>query len=152
MTPKEGIAFVRRHGVVLESAHGPVPSIAEEIAGERIRGSWWSHAKSNEIFRVTRGIRESPDTLVCRLVDGKITYVHRRLWPALVAAAGRFPTKRLSQIVEEHTSSGKHVTRETPFPQWVSVSAAEEAEQLDERKALSALGDWAQKVVGQLEE
>lgn len=152
MTPREGIAFVRRHGVVLESAQGPVPSVAEEIAGEPITGSWWSHAKSNEIFHITRAIRESADTLVCRLVNGKITFVHRRLWPSLIAVADRFPSERLSQIVEEHTSSGKHVTREIPFPEWVSASAAEEAKQLDERKALSTLGDWAHTGAGQLKE
>ncbi len=142
MTPRQGIAFVRKHGVVLESAQGPVASLAEEIAGEQIKGSWWSQAKSNEIYLVTRTIRESPDVLVCRLVNGKITFVHRRLWPALIAAAGSFPDESLSQVVEEHTSSGKHVTKEVPFPQWVPASVTEEAKQLDESKALSALGSW----------
>ena len=143
MTPRQGIAFVRKHGVVLESAQGPVASLAEEIAGEPIKGSWWSQAKSNEIYLVTRTIRESPDVLVCRLVNGKITFVHRRLWPALIAAAGSFPDKWLSQVVEEHTSSGKHVTKEVPFPQWVPALMTAEAKQLDESKALSALGSWA---------
>jgi hypothetical protein len=40
MSPKEAIAFVKRHGIVLESARGPVPSLAEAVAGEPIRGSW----------------------------------------------------------------------------------------------------------------
>jgi len=142
MTPRQGIAFVRKHGVVLESAQGPVASVAEEIAGEPIKGSWWSHAKSDEIYQVTRAIRESADMLVCRLVNGKITFVHRRLWPSLIAAAGSFPDESLSQVVEEHTSSGKHVTKEVPFPQWVPASVTEEAKQLDESKALSALGSW----------
>src|SRR5258707_14153303 len=78
MTSRQALAFIREHGVVLESARGPVPSLAQVIAGEPIRGSWWSHPKSHEIFAVTRAVRDSDDVLVCRLIAGKITYVHRR--------------------------------------------------------------------------
>ena len=38
VTPRQALAFVRQHGVVLESAHGPVPCLAEAIAGGPIRG------------------------------------------------------------------------------------------------------------------
>ena len=41
MTKAEALAFVRTHGVVLESGIGPVPSLAGTIAGSPIRGSWW---------------------------------------------------------------------------------------------------------------
>lgn len=54
MTLRQALAFIRRHGVVLEAAQGPVPSVAEAIAGEPVRRSWWSHPKSHEIFAVTR--------------------------------------------------------------------------------------------------
>ena len=80
-------AFVRRHGVVLESAHGPVPNLAETVVGAPIRGSWWGHAKGKEIFWLTRAARSSKAVLVYRLMAGKVTYVHRRLWPALVRLA-----------------------------------------------------------------
>jgi hypothetical protein len=50
MTTTEALAFVRRAGVVLESARGPVPSLAETIAGERIRGSYWAHPQGTTIF------------------------------------------------------------------------------------------------------
>jgi hypothetical protein len=119
MTSREALAFIRKHGVVLESARGPVPSLAEVIAGEPLRRSWWSHPKSHEIFAATQAVRHSDDVLVCRLIEGKITFVHRRLWPALVRAAGRLPQARLSQVREVHTSSGRHVTQEVPFPDWV---------------------------------
>ena len=87
---KKAIAFVERHGVVLQAARGPVPSLAEAIAGESIRGSWWGHAKGREIFRASRAVCESPEVLVCKLVDNKVTYVHRRVWPALIKLAPRF--------------------------------------------------------------
>jgi hypothetical protein len=119
MTPKEALAFVEHHGVVLEAARGPVPSLAEAVAGGRIRGSWWGHPKGKEIFRLARTLSDSPEVLVCKLVEGKVTYVHRRLWPALVKLAGRFSRDQLARVREEHTSSGAHRSRREPFPDWV---------------------------------
>lgn len=142
MTPLQALAFIHQHGVVLEAAHGPVPSLAEVIAGERVRGSWWSHPKSREIFAVTRAIRDSDDILVCRLIKGKVTFVHRRLWPALVRAAGHLPADRLSQMREVHTSSGHHVTQEVPFPKWVPSSVRAAARSLSEESALAEFGAW----------
>ena len=81
------VSLVEKHGVVLEGGRGPVPSLAEAIAGEPIHGSWWGHKKGKSIFWASRAVRDSDDILVCRLVGGKITYVHRRLWPALVRLA-----------------------------------------------------------------
>jgi hypothetical protein len=138
MTARQALAFIRKHGVVLESARGPVPSLAEVIAGEPVRGNWWSHPKSHEIFAVTRAIRDSDDILVCRLIKGKITFVHRRLWPALVRAAGRLRIVHLSRVSEVHTSSGRHVTKEVPFPDWVPSSVRAAARTLSEEAALAA--------------
>lgn len=103
MTPKQALTFVKTNGVVLESGRGPVPSLAEAIAGKLIRGSWWAHPKGNDIFLCSRAIRKSADVLVCRLVGGKVTYVHRRLWPALVRLAEGFDADRLAAIREVHT-------------------------------------------------
>lgn len=143
MTPAEALAFVCSNGLVLESGAGPVPSLAETVAGGPIRGSWWSHAQGREIFAATRAIRGNPDVLVCRLVDGKITYVHRRLWPAVVRLAQRFPNGRLVQIHEVHTASGKHVAQQIRFPDWVSREVAAEASKLDEQQALGQLSPWS---------
>ena len=142
MTSRQALALIRKHGVVLEAAQGPAPSLAEVIAGEPIRGSWWSHPKSHEIFALTRAIRESDDILVCRLIRGKVTFVHRRMWPALVRAAGRLPSDHLSQVREVHTSSGRHVTKEVPFPDWVPSSVRAAARSLSEDAALAEFVAW----------
>ena len=144
MTSRQALAFIRQHGVVLEAAQGPVPSLAAAIAGEPIRGSWWSHPKSHEIFTVTRAIRDSDEVLVCRLIKGKITFVHRRMWPALVRAAGRLPSDHLSQVREAHTSSGRHVTKEVPFPDWVPSGVRAAARGLSEEAALAKFAAWIQ--------
>jgi hypothetical protein len=81
-TKKEALDFVKRHGAVLESAKGTIPSLAQAIAGEPIRGSWWGHPKGNQIYMLLNDVCDSPDIVRCRLMDGKITLVHRRLWPA----------------------------------------------------------------------
>jgi len=142
MSPAQGLAFIQRHGVVLASAKGPVPNLADAVAGRPIRGSWWGHPKGHEIFRVLQTARSSPDVLVCRLVDGKITFVHRWLWPSLVRAHGHFPAKYLAQVREEHTSSGRHITHEIPFPQWAPTSVRAEAKAISESAALTNLGNW----------
>jgi len=142
MTSRQALAFIRKHGVVLEAARGPVPSVAEAIAGEPLRGSWWAHPKGREIFAVTRAIRDNDDVLVCRLVNGKITFVHRRLWPALVRAAGRLPPDHLSRVREVHTKSGRHVTKEVPFPDWVPSSVRAAARRLSEESALAEFAAW----------
>ena len=144
MTPSQVASFVRKHGIVLESAAGPVPSVAAAIAGEPIRGSWWSHPRSHEIFELTQGIRNSDDILVCRLVNGKVTFVHRRLWPALVRVAKQFPKKQLAQVREVHTESGRHVTKELAFPKWVPTDVSAEARRLSKEEALQSLGGWCQ--------
>ncbi|MBA2705355.1 MAG: hypothetical protein H0U60_16065 [Blastocatellia bacterium] len=142
MTSRQALAFIRKHGVVLEAAQGPAPSLAEVIAGEPIRGSWWSHPKSREIFAVTRAIRDRDDVLVCRLIKGQVTFVHRRLWPALVRLAGQLPSDRLSRVREVHTSSGRHVIKEVPFPDWVPSSVRAAARSLSEDAALAELVAW----------
>jgi hypothetical protein len=68
----DALSFVRQHGVVLESGKGPVPNLAEAVAGTPIRGSWWSHPDGKKIFRATRLVRSNEHVLVCRLVDGKL--------------------------------------------------------------------------------
>jgi hypothetical protein len=143
MTAEEAISFIQEHGVVLASAKGPVPRLAEAIVKEPIKGSWWAHPKSHQIFAILRAVADSEEVLVCRLVNGKVTFIHRRLWPALVRAAKRFPSTQIAQVHEEHTASGRHVTREVPFPQWVPPKVREQAKGMSEKEALSALGPWA---------
>jgi hypothetical protein len=60
---------VREQGVVLQSARGPLPNLAEQIAGERISGSWWGHSSGHEIFAVLTRLLDSSDVIATRLVN-----------------------------------------------------------------------------------
>ena len=139
MTEKEAIDFVRQHGIVTESVRGPVPSLAEAVAGGSIRGNWWSHPRSHEIFQLSRKVRNHPDVLVCRLVRGKVTFVHRHLWSALVRLASEFPASYLASVREIHTPSGKHIVEETPFPKWVPAEVLDETKKLADATAREKL-------------
>ena len=143
MTAAEALAFLEERGVVLVSAKGPVPRLTEVIAGGPIKGSWWGHPKSHQIFAILETVTESADVLVCRLVKGKITLVHRRLWPALVRVAARFPPEQIAKVRQEHTPSGRHVNKEVPFPRWVPAEVMKQASSLSEEEAIAALGEWA---------
>ena len=116
------LPFIERHGVVMQSAHhAKLPSLAEAIAGEKIRGSWWGHKKGREIFRALSIVYDSPDVVATPLVDGKLTLVHRRLWPALATLAyqGKLARARLRKVTQEHTEAGRHEKHEVPFPNWL---------------------------------
>ncbi len=145
-TSAEALAFVREHGIVLVSAKGVVPRLTEAIVGEPIKGSWWGHARSHHIFAVLGEVTDSSEVLVCRLLDGKVTLVHRRLWPALVRLADTFSPQQIAQVREQHTASGRHITRELPFPEWVPLEVRKQAMALSEDEARDALGHWTQAV------
>ena len=139
----DALGFVARHGVVLASGKGVVPSVAEAVAGEPIRGSWWGHPKGKEIFSALSAVADSPDVLAFRLLEGKITLVHRRLWAALVRLAAELGAARLRAVSQEHTPSGAHRNVETPFPKWVPKEIRSAAEKLSEDEARALLGPWA---------
>jgi hypothetical protein len=127
------------HGALLESARGPVPNVAELVAGEPIRGSWWAHGSSHAIFDALNELAESPDVVRTRLIGGKVTVIHRRLWPALVRLADRLPVERLAALHEEHTPSGAHRVSEQPFPDWVPEDGRRAARGLSEPDAVGQL-------------
>ncbi len=75
-----------------------MPSITTNVAGEPIRGSWWGHARGHEIHYVALRMASHPDVLVTKLVSGKVTYVHRKLWPAIVAVGSARQNWQLSGL------------------------------------------------------
>ena len=70
----------------LTTSNEQVPSLVEELTGERVRGSWWSHPKARLIYNTYRRIAEYPHVLTVKLVEGKVTFVHTDLWVPLLSA------------------------------------------------------------------
>jgi len=140
MNSDEAVAFVREHGVVLESAKGPLPRLTEAIVRGPIKGSWWGHPQSRRIFRVLQAVADADDVFVCRLVGGKVTYMHARVVPALVRLAEQFPREHIARVRDVHTPSGFHVNEVTPYPDWVTPALRAQARKLGEDEARQLLG------------
>jgi hypothetical protein len=135
----DGADLIERHGLLLQAGRGPIPNVPELVVGGPIRGSWWAHPDHDEIFRVLNQAMVPGSVVRMRLVNGKITLVHRRLWPALVRLAARLGPDRLAVIEEEHTPSGSHRAISRPFPEWVPEDVVAAAAELDEGDAIAQL-------------
>jgi hypothetical protein len=136
----DAMAVMVEHGILLQSAKGPVPNLADLVAGETIKGSWWGHPRGHDIFAAINLVRDSPNVVATRLIAGKVTLIHRRLWAPLVRVAARFPVERLASLHEEHTSSGRHRMTTTPFPEWVPTDVMTVAKAMSEAAAEAELG------------
>jgi hypothetical protein len=75
-----------KHGLLLLQDKVAL-DIVSMLAGEKLSTSWWGHAAGQAIFACLERLDDDPDVLSVRLVAGKITYVHRDLWPAFLAVA-----------------------------------------------------------------
>lgn len=80
---------LKRTGL-LPLADATLPSVTTLVAGEPVRGSWWGHPAGHAIFAVCERLSDREDVLTAKLLAGKVTFVHARLWPAL-AGVGRAP-------------------------------------------------------------
>jgi len=98
-------------GLLLES-DAALPSVASLVAQEPIRGSWWGHPRGHAIFQANEQLAAHPDVVACKLVSGKVTYVHRSLWPALFAVANSREPWQLTRISPSARSLLAQVTRE----------------------------------------
>lgn len=145
MTRRQVMAFIRYHGVVLQSAKGLEPSLAIRIAGGPMRGSWWSHPMGHEIFAIIQRVHASDAVLVCTLADGKITYIHRRLWPFFVRMAERFPSHALDKVQEVHLPSGRHGRKDIAFPDWVPQSVLRSAKKISAQGAAAEIRQWLER-------
>jgi hypothetical protein len=138
------LALVEREGMVLESArHESVPNLVQHIVGEPVRGSWWGHPKGHEIFQLLEALRSAEDHLaVCKFVNGKLTYIHCRLWAACARLADVLGAERLDRIRSVHTDKGHHESARLPLAQWLPSRVAAEAAELTEDEACAQLDRW----------
>jgi hypothetical protein len=96
---KTALQTLRRLGLLLET-DASLPSVASLVAGEAVRGSWWSHATAQNIFITLGQFADHRDVIFTKLISGKVTLVHRKLWPEIFAigtAGASWQTKGLSK-------------------------------------------------------
>lgn len=73
-----------KFGFLLES-DPKLPSVCTLITGEPLKSSWWSHPLAQIIFQVNAQLEDHQDVLITKLVAGKVTFVHRKLWPEILS-------------------------------------------------------------------
>ena len=88
------------------------PSLVGLVTGESIKGSWWGHARGNEIYNLANEVEDHGDVLVTKLVSGKVTFVHRRLWPAVIGIGQANATWQLKDLSPVARALLKRVERE----------------------------------------
>jgi hypothetical protein len=107
-----------RHGLLMK-ADAKLPSVTTIVTGEPVRGSWWAHPLAHTIFFALRDLESHPDLLLAKLVAGKDTFVHRRLWPEFTAIAlAREPwqTRGIRSLIE-HSIAAESIEELSPAVQ-----------------------------------
>ena len=64
-----------------------IPDVRGLIANRRSKGSWWADSAAHEIFAINEMLEDHPDVTITKLISGKVTFVHRKLWRTLFAVA-----------------------------------------------------------------
>ena len=148
------ILSLEKHGLLLKQDK-VLPSVVGLVTGESLKGSWWSHPEARKIFAVLTDLEDHEDVLLTKLIAGKDTLVHRRLWPALVAVGGAReawqrdgltpPSKRLLESVERAKSgvvAAGAPARELALRLLV-VSSERHSESGKHVRVLESWKDWA---------
>jgi hypothetical protein len=135
---------INHYGLLLE-VDDRLPSVTSLVAGEPVRGSWWSHPAGRAIFAASRALLAHPDIVRVKLVARKLTYVHRRLWSPLVAVAtGReaWQLQELSQparqVLRLADRLGELRTDQMPSRTLAMPEASRAAHDLEERLLIRA--------------
>lgn len=77
MTPAQARGWLRTRGIAT------LRELCDAVAGEPVRGSWWGHRAGKRIFAAASALADDRDVITTKLVEGKVTFVHRRRWPEL---------------------------------------------------------------------
>jgi len=111
-------AALERHGLLLVQAREA--SLVTLVAGESLRSSWWGHPQAHTIFRVLNEVTRHPDVVTAKLVAGKVTLVHRRLWPALLAVATALESWQTRGL----SAPARRLLKQLEVEPWVLASGA----------------------------
>ena len=74
---------LEKRGLLL-LADNTLPSVVSVIAGRPITGSWWSAPAGKLIYNTANELEEHQNVVVVKLLSGKLTFIHGKLWPALI--------------------------------------------------------------------
>lgn len=129
---------LERYGLLLEHDK-ELPSVTLLVAGEPIRGSWWGHELGHYIYDLLGELDERSGSLATKILDGKVTYVHPRLWPAFLSVADDPDPARRAGLSRETLSLLDCVQKHGPVRADADVIPAALGNTRDRSKAIRAL-------------
>ena len=134
---------LKKFGFLLES-DPKLPSVVALITGGPLKSSWWSHPMAQIIFAVNERLEDHKDVLITKLVAGKVTFVHRKLWPEILSIGGARESwqlknlsdsaRRLLQLIDERASV---ITSELP-PLTTKQKLGDVARELEKKLLINA--------------
>lgn len=80
------LAELETRGLLLAS-DAVLPNVTTIITGEPVKGSSWGHPLARAVNETIRALEQHADVVWAPLINGKVTFVHRKLWPALLGVA-----------------------------------------------------------------
>ena len=135
---------LRGLGVLLET-DARLPSVASLIAGEPVSGSWWSHAFAQKIFTALGQFADHRDVMFTKLISGKVTLVHRKLWPEIFSigtSRADWQTKGLSKsarnLLKTIDEQGSLRTDQLAWPKSATAKPGEAARELEKKLLIHA--------------
>ena len=114
MTLEDLLEHLREFDLLLD-ADPKFPSVTGLVAGDVGGRSWWAHPLAKQMYRLCCALGDHPDVLLVKLVSGKVTSIHRPLWPAIVAiGTAREPWQmeglsKDAQALLKKTESGRKI-------------------------------------------
>ncbi len=117
------IAELDRRGLLLLQ-DTRLPDAIAVLTGKKASGSWWSHPESGQLFTILEQAAQHPDVVVAKLVGGKLTFVQRRLWPALLGIASAREPWQTADLSAE-TLKLLHALEQQPSLEVTGASAKE---------------------------
>jgi len=112
MTFEELLDHLQEYDLLLD-ADPKFPSVTGFVVGDNVRGSWWNHPQSHEMYGLCCRLHDHPDVLLVKLISGKVTLVHRPLWPAVFTLATAREPWQLEGLSKEAKTLLTKVDKET---------------------------------------
>lgn len=86
---------------LLLSSDSKFPSVSDLVIGPGVNGPWWSHPNAHEMYRLVCELSSHPDVLTAKLISGKVTLIHRSMWPAVFAIGTAREPWQMSALTKE---------------------------------------------------
>ena len=94
---EQAIELLEEIGLLLVRG-SEIPDVCRLVTGKEFKGSWWSNPAAHQIFNVNERLEDHRDVTLAKLISGKVTFIHRKLWPQLFTLGTQRSDWQLSDL------------------------------------------------------